>query len=85
MARDKKSDPPPAQPPPDITADDAVRLAEAVRKIDKGMRMMADSGLNRRAIITLLNDLTGVGKRDISDVLNGLEGLGDAFLEKQKK
>ncbi len=75
----------PAQPLPEITPEDAARLAEAIKKIDKGIRLMADAGLNRRAIITLLNDLTGVNKRDINDVLNGLEGLGEAFLEKQKK
>lgn len=79
-----KSDPPPPVPK-ELTADDAKRLAEAVRRIDAGMKALSSSGLNRRAIVTLLHDMTEVGKRDINTVLNGLENLGDTFLEKSKE
>lgn len=81
MARDRKSDPP---PPPELTKEDCLRLVEAVKKIDKGAKMLSESGLNRRAIVTLLHDLTEVGKRDINAVLNGLDVLADTFLEKTK-
>lgn len=73
---------PPSSMPKELTADDAKRLAEAVRRIDKGMKDIAASGLNRAALITLLADSTKVGKRDINDVLNGLEQLGDHYLDR---
>lgn len=78
MAR--KSDPP---PPPELTREDCLRLVEAIKKIDKSTKMMVESGLNRRAIVTLLHDITEVGKRDINAVLNGLDMLGETFLEKK--
>lgn len=82
MARDRKSEPP---PPPELTKEDCLRLVEAIKKLDKGARLLSDSGLTRRAIVTLLHDLTEVGKRDINSVLNGLDILGDTFLEKSKE
>jgi hypothetical protein len=84
MARERKSDPPPA-PPVELTADDARKLAHAVIRIDEAVKTIASSGLNRRAIITLLHDATNVGKRDINDVLNGLEQLGELYLERANK
>ncbi len=80
-ARDRKSDPP---PPPELTKEDCLRLVDAIKKIDKGARMLSESGLNRRAIVTLLHDVTEVGKRDINAVLDGLDILAEKFLEKQK-
>lgn len=67
---------------PEITPDDARALANAVKRIDKAMKEFASSGLHRRALVVLLNDSTGVAKRDINAVLDGLEGLGEAYLEK---
>lgn len=81
-ARERKSDPP---PPPELTKEDCLRLVDAIKKIDKGMKMLSDSGLNRRAVVTLLHDLTEVGKRDINAVLNGLDLLGETYLEKSEK
>lgn len=78
-----RSDTPPPPPPPEITAEDAKRLAEAVRRIDKGMKALKDSGLNRKALVILLADMTQVTRRDVNAVLDGLEGLGDAYLEKK--
>lgn len=81
MAREKKSDPPPSVK--DLSADDAVRLAEAVRKIATGMDTIRSAGRRRRALVVLLADSTKVSMRDINDVLNGLEQLGELYLEKK--
>lgn len=72
------------QPPPEISADDARRLADSVRKIEKGMKELNEAGLNRKAIVVLLAESTGVSRRDINAVLNGLETLGSEYLEKTK-
>jgi ribosomal protein L7Ae-like RNA K-turn-binding protein len=72
------------QPPPEISADDARRLADSVRKIEKGMKELNEAGLNRKAIVVLLAESTGVSRRDINAVLNGLETLGSEYLEKAK-
>lgn len=81
MAREKRSDPPPP-PAKELSADDARRLAEAVKKIAVAVDDIRQAGLSRRALVTLLADATNVGKRDINDVLNGLEQLGELYLEK---
>lgn len=72
------------QPPLEISADDARRLADSVRKIEKGMKELNEAGLNRKAIVVLLAESTGVSRRDINAVLNGLETLGSEYLEKAK-
>lgn len=73
-----------SQPPPDLQPDDARRLAEAVRRIDKAVKALNEGGLNRKAIVVLLAESTGVSRRDINAVLNGLESLGSEYLEKSK-
>ena len=40
---------------------------------------LLDSGLNRRGLIVLLQDGTGLGKRQINDVLNALSSLADDY------
>jgi len=71
--------------PFELTAEDARRLAEAVKRIDKGMKEIAQAGLNRKALVVLLADITGVSKRDINEVLNGLEVLGREYLAHQER
>jgi DNA polymerase III delta prime subunit len=73
------------QPPLELNADDARRLADSVRKIEKAMKDINESGLNRKAIVVLLAESTGVSRRDINAVLNGLEQLGAEYLEKAKE
>lgn len=72
------------QPIPEIEPADAKRLAEAVRKIEKAAKELSESGLNRKAIVVLLADSTGVSRRDINAVLNGLESLAAEYLEQSK-
>lgn len=68
----------------EIEPADAKRLAESIKRIDKAMKELAESGLSRKALVTLLADSTGVAKRDINAVLNGLETLGNDYLERAK-
>ena len=80
VAKEAKS-----ESPVELTIEDARQLAESVRKIDKAMKDFIASGLSRRALVVLLNDATGVAKRDINAVLDGLESLGATYLEGTKK
>ena len=64
-----------------IEHDDAVALAEAVKRIDQSMQNLKECGLNRNALVVLLHASTRVSKRNINAVLNGLEGLGECYLE----
>lgn len=66
------------------TPPDAATLAEAIVKISVGFESLKKSGLNQKAIIVLLNDWTGVGKRDIERVLLGLRDLSKAYCSKEK-
>jgi len=70
---------------PEITPNDAKSLAEAIRKIDKAVKTLVESGLNRKALVVLLHEETGVARRDINGVLDGLENLGAAFLDMSKE
>lgn len=65
-------------------AEGAANLAEAISRIDVAMKQLTASGLKRDAIITLLHDSTGVGKRDIQKVLSGLSSLSTMYLDKRR-
>jgi hypothetical protein len=67
------------KPPPDPAT-----LAEAIVKISAGFESLKKSGLNQRAIVVLLNDWTGVGKRDVDNVLIGLRDLATIYCAKEK-
>lgn len=56
-------------------------LAEAIRGVSAGLDKLFATGLNRRAIIVLLDDSTGVGKRNIEKVLDGLSTLAKDFTQ----
>lgn len=62
-----------------ILLPDPATLAEAVVKISAGFEALKKSGLNQRAIVVLLADLTHVGKRDIEYVLCGLRDLAKTY------
>jgi hypothetical protein len=57
-------------------------LAEAIVKISAGFEDLKKSGLNQKAIVVLLNDSTGIGKRDIERVLLGLHDLAKVYASK---
>lgn len=50
-------------------------MATAIIDIDTAMKKLSTSGLKRNAIVVLIHDRSGVGKRDIEIVLNNLEDL----------
>lgn len=50
-------------------------LAEAIVRIGDAMQKLKASGLNRRAIVTLIQDQTRLGKTDIELVLHSLATL----------
>lgn len=50
-------------------------LAEAIVKISDGFDAMLKSGLNRRAVIILLNHRTKVSMGDIRIILDGLKQM----------
>lgn len=54
-------------------------LAQAIVDISAAMNKLTRSGLNKKAIIVLLQDQTGLGKGSIECVLNGLDGLAKAY------
>ncbi len=50
-------------------------LADAIVKIGEGFERLSKSGLNRRAIVVLVRDASGVTKGDVHKVLDALENL----------
>ena len=54
-------------------------LARAIVEISDAMKKVATSGLKRKAIVALIHDHSGIGKRDIEIVLNNLEGLRETW------
>lgn len=56
-------------------------VAEVVAKIQSAAEIMMVSGLNRRAILLLLSDASGICMRDVDHVIQGMESLSERFLE----
>ena len=50
-------------------------LAEAVRKVSAGFDALEKNGLNRKAIVILLQAETKISRRDIEIILNALPRL----------
>lgn len=50
-------------------------LAEAITRISQGMTALSASGLNKRAIVVLLQAETKLSQRDITTVLDALPRL----------
>lgn len=50
-------------------------LAEAIIRIGDGMDKLSKSGLNKKAIIALIQDQTKLGKNDIETVIDALQRL----------
>lgn len=62
-----------------------VELATLIRQISAGMTRLVTSGLNKHAIIVLLADETGVGRRQIEKVLDGLNVLAKRYTAPARK
>lgn len=50
-------------------------LAKAIVDISDGVTKLLQGGLKERALLVLLNDISGVSKTDIRCVLDGLQRL----------
>lgn len=50
-------------------------LAEAIVRIGESMEKLRKSGMNRKAIVALVKDDTGISKAQIETVLDSLELL----------
>jgi hypothetical protein len=57
-------------------------IAEAIVGISESMKRLTASGLKRKAIVALVHDHSGIGKRDIEIVFNNLESLRETWLTK---
>lgn len=64
--------------PNDILTDQDA-LAKAIVAISTAAVKLAATGLNRKAVVVLLADSTGLAKRTITAVLDGLEDLKQAY------
>lgn len=53
----------------------AKEIAQAIVRISQAMEVLLSSGLNRKALLVLLFDYTGVPKKQIAKVIDGLEHL----------
>lgn len=65
--------------------DDVRALESAIVQLSAGMRTLSESRLRRDTIILLLQDATGLGKKQIGFVLNALEQLEQSHLKPAKK
>ncbi len=76
------------KPKPEVVEmDDAPAeiIAQAILDISNGMKAMNNSRLQRRAIVALIHDYSGVSKGTINLVLNNLEALETIWLKGNEK
>lgn len=70
---------------PSVTIDYAGQhvelLADQLGKLSNAAERLMETGLSERALVVLLQDYTGLGKRDIRLVLRALPRLGPTYLE----
>lgn len=71
-------------PPLDLDPEGYARMADAIRKIEDSMRAIAQAGLNRDAIVTLIHQRSRVARRDIEFVLNNLEQFAQFWCVKRR-
>lgn len=50
-------------------------LPQMIRDVSECVGSLLNRGFNRRAVVVLLRDATGMGKREIEAVLDGLNEL----------
>jgi len=58
-------------------------LVESIQKISKAAQALADSGLNRKAVVALLHDKTKLSKKNIIIVLDNLEEMAEHYTESE--
>lgn len=58
-------------------------IASSIVEIGEGMRRLNSSRLNRRAIVTLIKDYSGLPKTEIERVLTALDSLETTYLKQR--
>jgi hypothetical protein len=58
----------------------ATRIAQSIRTAAEMGKRLNSCGLNRRAVVILLQDATGVAQRDIKLILDALPKLSAFYL-----
>lgn len=56
-------------------------MADSIQAIAEAMKRINQTRLTRRALVVLIHDQSGVGKKDIELVLNNLDQLGKTWLK----
>ena len=56
------------------------QIESEIKKLSASMRRFRDGPLNRRCVVVLLKDATGLGLSEINAVLDGLEALEERYL-----
>lgn len=64
-----------ARKPPVSEPSNERTLPEMIRDVSECVSKLTGKGFNRRAVVVLLRDATGLGKREIESVLDGLTEL----------
>lgn len=60
---------------------EANTLRQNIQKLQEAVELLKKNGLRERAIIVLLHDLTGVGKRDIKAIIDGAAELQETYFQ----
>lgn len=66
-------------------AEASEEIAEKIKEIHTGVQKVLNSGLTERALILLINDASGVGKKDIKSVLDAMESISDYLVGEQSE
>ena len=56
-------------------------IAQSIKKVSDGIKAMDRSGLSEKAIILLLRDASGCGKREVENILWALRNLEKLYLK----
>lgn len=60
-------------------------VARQIDRIERSVKKIERGGLNRAALVVLLSDATGLGKRTIERVLRGMDGLRARYAATPRK
>lgn len=71
-----------SKPPAELGSEHFRRIADSIGRVSDMGKALRDSGLTQRAVLLLLQDLTGVPRGDIQLILNALPQLRTYFLTK---
>ena len=68
-----------------VSLPDPAQIAESIRRIQDGTQKLLKAGLNRRALLVLLKDSSGISMADIAKVLDSLGTLAATYTDARRK